>query len=260
MHLPASTVAVFEENRMRADLYALWLDEYDVDVALTRGQAGEVLDGRVVVAVLNQRFADGEASKLLEIIQARAPLCRIIATRDRSDTYPDLNVDHHLLKPVFEEELVEMTERLLRRANYHLALGRYYQTNVDLSSFEIHDGGPATDEDEYDYLQRRATHLQNLIVSLSQEMTTEDVQAVKRDVLLDSDVEAAEKSDKKYPEKIDNKYRPGKCSNCGQRWDSDPGEEPKATQLGAYVWRCINCSHVQMHGDPSHQDIGSYRR
>lgn len=254
MKFPASTVAVFEENQMRADLYALWLDEYDVEVAVTKGEADEILDGSVVVAVLNQRFADGEASKLLEIIRARAPLCRVIATRERDDAFPDVNVDHQLVKPVFEEELVEMTERLLRRANYHLALGRYYQTNVDRSAFEIHDGGPATDEDQYDYLQRRANHLQKLIVRLSQEMSKEDVLAVKRDVLFESDIEEAESS-----EKIDDKYRPNKCSHCGQRWDGAPDGEPKVTQLGAYVWRCVDCRHVQMHADPSHQDIGSYR-
>ena len=253
MDFPANSVVVFEENRTRGELYSLWLDEYDVDVAATKREADTVLDGAVVVAVLNQGFADGAASKLLEIVRARAPLCRVVATRERSDPFPDLNVDHQLVKPVFEEELVDLVETLLCRANYHLALSRYYQTNVDLSAFEIHDGDHPPDRTQYDELQQRASKLQKFIARLTKQMEQEDIRAVKRDILLERDIEETDST-----EKIDSKYRPGKCTNCGQRWDGDADGEPAVTQLGAYVWRCGGCGHVQMAADPSHQHVNRW--
>lgn len=250
MDLPAKNTVVFEENRTRGDLYRLWLDDYDVEVATTKQQADEVLSGSTVVAVLNQGFADGDARKLLKIIRSRAPLCRVIETRDQSATFPELAVDHHLDKPVFEEDLIGLVETLLARANYHFALSLYYQTNVDLSSFEISDESETIADQEYDVLQERATQLQQLIAGLTNEMTKEDIVAVKREILLDRDIE-----EKETKEKIDSKYRPSGCTNCDQSWKTAPGEQEKVTQLGAYVWRCINCGHIQMAADPSHQHV-----
>lgn len=253
MHFPANNIVVFEENRTRGELYALWLDEYEVTVAATRQEADAALDGSVVVAVLEQAFADGEASTLLKIIRSRAPLCRVVATRERSAAFPSLNVDHQLVEPVFEEDLRDLVETLLCRANYHLALGRYYRTNVDLSSFEIHDGGPATEEEDYETLKARAAKLQDLIARLTRQMTTEDVLAVKRDIAFERTIVEDDEA-----EKLDSKYRPDHCSKCGQSWDVSAGGEPSVTQLGAYVWRCRECGHVQMAADPSHQHVNRW--
>jgi len=248
MEFPADNIVIFEGNRTRGELYALWLDEYAVDVAATKREADAALDGTVAVAVLNQRFADGAATKLLKIVRSRAPVCRVVATRERSSPFPELGVDHQLVKPVFEEELVELVERLLCRANYHLALSKYYQTNLDLSSFEINDGEPVTEEDEYDQLKQRSSKLQKLVVRLAKAMEQEDIRAVKREILLERNIETTEST-----EKLDSKYRPRSCSNCSQQWDDPQG--PTVTQLGAYVWRCGGCGHVQMAADPSHQHI-----
>lgn len=248
MEFPADNVVVFEENRTRGSLYSLWLDEYDVDVAATKREADEVLDGDVVVAVLNQEFADGAAEKLLKIVRSRAPVCRVVATRERSSPFPSLGVDHQLVKPVFEEELIELVEQLLCRANYHLALSEYYQTNLDLSSFEVHDGEPVGDEEEYNHLKQRSSKLRGLVAGLAEEMSEENIRAVRREILLERSVETTEST-----EKLDSKYRPQSCSNCNLRWDDEEG--PSATQLGAYVWRCGGCGHVQMAADPSYQHV-----
>ena len=248
MDLPADDVVVFEKNRTRGDLYALWLEEYDVTVAATRQEADAALDRQVVVAVLNQEFAGAETETLLDIVRSRAPLCRVVTTLNRSAAFPPLNADHQLNKPVFEDELVELVERLLCRANYHLALSKYYQTNLDLSSFEIYDGEPATGENGYDQLKQQSSKLQRLIAGLAKQMNKEDIHAVKREILLERTIETTESS-----EKLDSKYRPRSCTNCNLAWD-DP-EGPSATQLGAYVWRCSGCGHVQMAADPSHQHV-----
>lgn len=250
MDFPADTIAVFEENRTRADLYAMWLDDYDVRVAAKRSRADDILDDEVVVAVLSQGFADGDASQLLEAVRSRAPLCRVLATRERSAAFSDLPVDRYLVKPVFEDELVEGVETLLKRSNYHLALALYYQTTIDLSSFEVVSRESSASEGKYEDLRQRATHLQALIADLISEMSEEDVRTVKRAATFDTDLAEVESA-----EKLDSKYRPEKCSNCGRSWNSASGPDADVSQLGAYVWRCTGCGHVQMGTDPSHRDV-----
>lgn len=248
MDLPTTTVAVFEDNETRADLYRLWLEECNVRAALTKRQADEVVDGRVGVAVIDQVFADGAAPNVLELVRSRAPACRVVATRPRSSTFPSLGVDHQLVKPVFEEDLVELVQRLLRRANYHLALTLYYQTVGELAPLEF--SNPETDEERYRELAERADELQGILAGLRGGMSDEDVSSVVRSITVPGDIEAADST-----EKVDSKYQPRKCSECGVEW-TDVGESgASVVQLAAHVWRCGACGHVQMYTDPSHRRV-----
>jgi len=248
MDLPTTTVAVFEDNETRADLYGLWLDEFSVRAALTKRQADEVLDSRVGVAVIDEEFAGGAARNVLELVRSLAPACRVVTTRPRSSAFPTLGVDHQLAKPVFEEELVDMVARLLRRANYHLAITLYYRTVSELAPLEF--GEPDTDDERYRELAERADALQGLLAGLRREMSDEDVSAVVRSITVPDDIEAADSA-----EKVDSKYQPGNCSECGVEW-TDKGEAgASVVRLAAHVWRCGNCGHVQMYTDPSHRRV-----
>jgi hypothetical protein len=243
-----TTVIVFEENRTRAELYDLWLEEFDVRIAVTKRQADEKLDGNVAVAVLDLDFAD--AKTLVEIIRKRAPVCRVITTRDRSADAPDLDVAKQVVKPVFRDELDELVTRLLRRANYHLALRLYYRATVTLSHAELDT--PETDigDEETRRLQRRVSRLQTLVRALKSEMNQEDLIAVKQSLDFENP---------RHHEQAPSRYRPDKCSTCGADWDGT-GEQPPVKRLGAYVWRCTECGHTQMRTGPSRQEFGSYRR
>jgi hypothetical protein len=248
MELPTTTVAVFEDNKTRADLYALWLEECEVRSVLTKRQADELVDSAVGVAVIDQEFAGGAAPKVLDLVRSRAPACRVAATRARSSAFPSLGVEHQLVKPVFEEDLVETVEKLLWRANYHLTLGHYYRTTTELAPLEI--GEPDTDEGRYHTLTDRADHLRKVLGAIRQEMTEEDVRAVVRSITVPDDIEQSE-----TVEKVDSKYQPDSCSECRAEW-TDAGESgPSVVRLAAHVWRCGNCGHVQMHTDPSHQRV-----
>ncbi|MFB6087289.1 MAG: response regulator receiver protein [Haloarculaceae archaeon] len=255
MELPANSVVVFEENQTRADLYSLWLDEYDTETVVTKSGVENAIDERVAVAIIDQSFGDGAASTVTDVVRSRAPVCRIVATRERSEMFPDIDTEHQLVKPVFEEDLQDTVKTLLCRANYHLALGLYYHTTLDLSSFEFSDDENATSEEDYDVLRQRATRLQQLIAALTSEMTGADITAVKEAVTFESDPVGLNSE-----EKIDSKYQPSECSNCGQQWERAASESQNVTKLGAYVWGCRSCGHVQMRTDPSHQNVSPYRR
>lgn len=249
MELLTTTVLIAEDNRTRADLYALWLDDCEATVALTEQQVDSALEEPLALAVVDRAFGERDAPDILSMVQRRMPPCQVIGMRDRSEGFPDLPTDQHLVKPVFEAELQELAERLIYRANYHYALRLYYQTSSNLIYHEINDGREG-DEERYERLRDRIERLRGLIQGLNAAMDREDVEAVRDDVSFEDEFEH---SDSK--EEISSKYRPDRCSRCRAEWDLD-----SVVQLGANIWRCGSCGHVQMSTDPSHQDIGSYRR
>lgn len=250
--LPTSNVVVCEQNRTRADLYALWLDEYDVQTALTKREVEEVVDETIAVVVLDQSFGDGAAEEALEYFRSYAPQCRVVSTRERSSAFPRLGLDHNLVRPVFEADLVDIVETLVYRANYQLLLEHYYRTTVALSSYEWQGDEEATGAERYDRLRSRANYIQSLLSKLRPEMSDDDVRAVVSDITVE-DIPGLEGT-----ESVDSKYRPDGCSRCGSDWSGS--DDQSVTQLGAYVWRCTDCGHVQMHTSASHRHIGSYRR
>jgi hypothetical protein len=251
-----STVVVCEENKTRAELYALWLDAYDVQVAVTEREADEAISGTTAVVVLDQAFGDDAAETILERCRSRAPVCRVVGMRERSAAFPELNVEHQLVKPIFREELNETVERLAIRANYQLALRLYYQTTVHLSTFEMRPGESDAERARYERLEARAEGLKTTVLALQERLSKEDIIDIRHSISFEKG-----RPEPESREKIGSKYRPDRCSRCGADWERTArADESEVRKLGAYVWQCGGCGHVQMGTDPSHQNIGSYRR
>jgi hypothetical protein len=249
-------VVVCEGNRTRAELYALWLEPTTVEIALTVRAAADAFDEGTAVVVLNQGFAGEKTRQLLALLRSKSPLCRVIATRERSAAFPELGLDHQLVKPVFEAELTDLVGILLLRANYHLVLRLYYQTTAPLLSLQSVGSLGEAEQEQLSTLERRADRLKDIIGAYQAEMTDADIAAVKDAVNYTPVREARDGGSE-----LGSKYRPEKCSRCREPWEgAADGGGTKVTKLGAYVWRCGNCGHVQMRADPSHQDVGKYRR
>lgn len=247
-------VVVCERNRTRAELYALWLDAADVEIALTASEAADSFDELTAVVVLDHGFAGDRTTDLLSLLRSKSPLCRPVETLERSAPFPSLGLDHDLVKPVFEPELTELVDTLLMRANYHLVLRLYYQTTAPLLALTNRPN--LTDEEaaRREHLDERVTRLKSVIRAYQGAMSDEDIAAVK---------DAIEYTPVRKPSGADTdaggKYRPDKCSRCREPWGG-AGSSTRVTRLGAYVWRCGNCGHIQMRADPSHQDVAKYRR
>jgi len=137
MDLLTTNVSVFEPNETRADLYALWLDDYNVRTALTRREADDLLDGSAGVVVVNRAFGGGEGETLVGIARRRNPVCTVVAVRGRSQGFPGVDPANHLVRPVFEEDLRGVVDRLMRRVNYRLGLVEYYRASARVASFEF---------------------------------------------------------------------------------------------------------------------------
>lgn len=249
MELPTATVLVCEENKTRADLYGLWLDEYDVQTSLTKRQLVESVSSTTAVAVVNQSFGD-DAESVLEFLESHAPYCRTVATRERTIPLSQRGFDRDLVRPVFEDELVECVETLLYRTNYQLTLQQYYRTTVALSAYEWKADDSAANDERIDRLERRSARLRDFLADLRKNLTDADVRTVVRSISV-GDIAGVDST-----ETLRSKYRPDNCSHCGQDWTTSTEGQKPVTQLGAYVWRCVDCGHVQMYTDPSHRHIG----
>ena len=259
VELPASTVVVCEANKTRADLYGLWLDDYEPRRALTTAQFAEAFDAGVSVLVLDDSFGGGRAEAVVERARSEAAHCRVLGIRERSDAADPSTFDRDLERPVFEADLTDCVETLLYRANYHLLLDKYYRTTVLISAYEwrggdaASEGGDSTEDERYARLRDRAERLQGYLTDIRPRMTDEDVRAVAEGIAVGDD-DAPERP------AVESKYRPDECARCGCDWREPTDGDSPATKLGAYVWRCGDCGHVDMRADPNHRRVSSFRR
>lgn len=247
-------VIVIESNATRAELYELWLEECAVRIASTKRQVAEEFDEAVDVVVLSEGFGDGAAPTVLEKIRSHSGYCEVVTTTaDRNRVFPDLDVDHHLTKPVFEDELRSLVDRLARRSRYRAAVIEYYRRTTQLASAEVGVAAGESEGEDCTALERRVRALKRRLKRLQQGMDIDDIRAVLDSISQDR---------KPEPESDDeSKYAPDKCVNCGRQWGVGPGDDPSRgyKRLGSYVWRCTGCGHVQMQTDPSHQRLAPYR-
>jgi len=246
-------VIVVENNATRAELYELWLEECAVRIAVTRRQVVDAVDEAVDVVVLAEEFSDGAAPKVLELVRARTRYCEVVTTTvDRNRTFPELDVDHHLAKPIFEDELRSLVDRLARRTRFRETVIEYYRRSTQLASAEVGATAGEGDLSDSEALERRVRELKDRLERLQQGMDVDDIHAA-----LDSIGQAREPETEPDSE---SKYAPDKCVNCGNAWGVGPGDDPSRgyKRLGSYVWRCTDCGHAQMQTDPSHQRLAPY--
>lgn len=251
-------VIIIEDNATRAELYELWLDECEVRIALTKRQVADAVDEDVSVAVLAEEFGDGAGPDVLELLAERVPTYEVVTTAaDRTKTFPDLDVDHHLTEPVFKDELRELVTRLVGKNRYRRYLAEYFERTTQLASIEVKESsGEGTDERRA-ALQERVGELKSKLDALGRRLSTEDAHDVVSTL--------AERRDRPVEDENEDtsggKYAPQKCTDCGTRWRTGPGDDLSRgyRKLGSYVWRCVECGHVQMQTDPSHQRLAPYQ-
>lgn len=246
-------VLVAEPNATRADLYDLWLDEYDVRQAHTATQAVDAVDGSIGVAVVAETLDEKAEADIVDRIRAVSPYCQIVSTSaDRRQICPTLAVDTHLTKPVFEDELRETVADLETQACYAKALVQYYRFTVELTSTEVSDD--AVSDSDCEALEKRVTELRNRIREYSQRLAVEERQHVIHSVLEHRDMG----DDGADSVSGSSKYVPDKCSRCGSQWGDSAGDSRGYRRLGSFVWRCTNCGRLQMNTDPSFQQTTPY--
>jgi len=124
-----ATVLVVEDESDLADTYALWLkDSYTVKTAYDGGSAIEQLDETVDVVLLDRRMPDISGNEVLSAIRERGLECQVamVTAVDPDFDIADMEFDAYLVKPIEEDELEGLVERLLTRSQYDDRLQEFY--------------------------------------------------------------------------------------------------------------------------------------
>lgn len=135
------TVLIAEDERDLADLFAKWLEPtYEVYLAYDGDEAIERFDDGIDVVLLDRNMPTTSGDEVLRFIRARESECLVAmltAIEPDVDIF-ELGFDEYIVKPVQDDELRSLVERLLRRRGFDDDLRRHYQITSKLAVLEEH--------------------------------------------------------------------------------------------------------------------------
>lgn len=180
------TVLIVEDNQALADLMAGWLrDEYTVEVAYNGEAALEIFDSAIDVVLLDRRMPGLSGDEVLESIREQEMGVRVVMV---SAVTPDFDVigmgfDDYITKPVEEDEIRDVVERMQTRERYDETVDGLYrllQTKAVLEN-EIAESELQT-HDEYRRLVDQIADLQEQADVASAGFEDDDFDAAFRDL------------------------------------------------------------------------------
>ena len=183
------TVLVVDDEQAITDTYSELLDDrYTVEVSNSGEQALATLSEGIDVVLLDRRMPGMSGDELLEEIRARGVDCRVVMI---TAVDPDTNIigmkfDEYLVKPVSEQQLHEVVERMLTRDHLDQQIQRMVNVASRLATLETKlDYEQLECSDEYDRLRSEFDSLR-AEVTLPEETEDEYVHATieKLDALL----------------------------------------------------------------------------
>lgn len=158
---------VVDDEPALTDLYAEWLsDAYRVDTAYDGEQALDAIDEALDVVLLDRRMPDRSGDEVLAEIRDRGVDCMVVMV---SAVAPDFDVlemefDTYLKKPVSQDDLHEVVERMLARAGYEDDLREYFMLVSKQATLEASAGVGTHD---------RTHHLESRIAALKRQLCDE---------------------------------------------------------------------------------------
>lgn len=174
----SATVLVVDDEESVASLYARWLvDQYDVRVATSGEHALRLYDGDVDVALLDRRMPGLSGDGVVDAVRRSPHDCRIaMVTAVEPDVdIVELGIDEYIVKPVEEDDLRELVERLLGRTTYDELLRELYSLASKKGALEAHHSREELRaSSEYTELRERLDELHDRIDDTVAEFEDED--------------------------------------------------------------------------------------
>lgn len=168
------TVLAVDDDEDLADTYAIWLrDDYDVRTAYNGESALETIDGDVDVVLLDRRMPDMSGGDVLERIRDAGHDVRVsMLTAVEPDVdIVDMGFDEYLVKPVTREDVIDVVERLLARADYDDDVQEYFAVSEKVATLETELSPEERGEsEEYQRLTDRKADLEDDVDAALSEM------------------------------------------------------------------------------------------
>lgn len=189
------TVLVVDDEQGLADLYAAWIDEeesYSTRTAYDGEQAFDQIDETVDVVLLDRRMPDLSGDEVLERIRDQGYDCRVVMV---TAVNPDFDVlemafDEYVVKPLNEEDIHDIVERMLARTSYDEQLQRLYALTSKKAALEAEKS--QADLEQSDEFAALVSDLEELQLSLDEtiaDFREGDFDSVLQDLSADRDAD-----------------------------------------------------------------------
>ena len=161
---PPATVLVVDDEEAYVDAYATWLGErYRVRTATSGEVALDNLDFEVDVVLLDRRMPGLSGDEVLKQIRDHGYDCRVAMI---TAVEPDFDIigmgfDEYLVKPVSREDLFDIVETLLTRAELDARVQECFSLVSKKTALEsVMDRDQLEAADEYRRLQDRINQIE----------------------------------------------------------------------------------------------------
>ncbi len=173
------TVLVVEDEQHLADLYTEYLSErYEVRTAYSGREAIEMLADDLDVVLLDRRMPVVSGNEVLAAIEEGGYECRIamVTAVDPDFDIIDLGVDDYLVKPVSQNALLDVVDRLLTITEYSERLQELTSKKLKRNVLQVEKPESELHESErYADLEAEITRLEQTLDDLSEDLSEEDL-------------------------------------------------------------------------------------
>lgn len=139
---PGTRVLLVDDDARVRELYADWLEpSYAVTAVSTGDEAIDALDETFDVVLLDRQLHEWSGAELLAELRRRGrdqSVVMITATDPDVDIV-DLSIDEYLVKPVYEDELLDAVQFAVGLSSYEDVLQEYYSLVSKLTALESSD-------------------------------------------------------------------------------------------------------------------------
>ncbi len=153
------TILIVEDEADLADMYFTWLkDDYHVEVYLSGEDAINRLRPDIDVVLLDRRIPDISGDQILhEIRSMQLPAYVVMVTAMEPDeSILEMDFDDYLVKPIEEDDLVDVVDRMLDRQRHDDRLRELFQVVSKLATIEAKlDGKSRQQSETYQQLEAK---------------------------------------------------------------------------------------------------------
>lgn len=161
---PQATVLVVDDEEAYVDAYATWLGErYRVKTATSGERAIDQLDIEVDVVLLDRRMPGLSGDEVLRSIRDRSFDCRVamITAVEPDFDIIEMGFDEYLVKPVSRDDLFDIVETLLTRAEFDARVQECFSLVSKKTALEsVMDTDHLQAAEEYQRLQERIQRIE----------------------------------------------------------------------------------------------------
>jgi len=174
-------ILVVDDESGLADLYTVWLsDNHDVETAYSGEEAIEKVDADTDIVLLDRRMPQMSGDEVLTAIRDQDLDCQVAMVTGVNADFEIIEIpfDDYLSKPVSEDDLKAVIERLHRRSSYDDALQSYFSLVSRQATLEAEkQPEQLAGNDEYTELVDKIEHRREELDSLTDQLDEEDVTA-----------------------------------------------------------------------------------